>query len=416
MFKKVIYLLVMTLLVIFMSIIITNAQEVPVHEKLSHGFVKLNNDLAVAIVKLEKNNEYKSIMATVAIKKLSPSDLEYPLRGEHAIITLDLIDDQGEIFSTDHDLNYIEEYLYCLPKGFVFTEEFSTSAPLLAFNHIKTINILGHEVNLVELDLGSLESTDLIIHATERVQISKWLDFKIDGIIDNKLKDFKRFYLKGTIMNSSYDDKGITITLVCQDKDGKLFNMDGGYYEIGGKSYKVFVLSLGSSVKIENVRACLTRPNPYEEGALFVLPIHDKIPFFYPPTINYIGSLVPKCLKISYDDPPRLERRRTDSTHLCDFVWETEVRVQRVKRYDYSSGSYKTGDYYKITVAFDKGEGSLITGVYSQKGNFIESGGHSPGAFFTYKRTIVIPGEATNSNLHVEETEEEVDFYKLMKK
>ena len=86
MFKKRKYLLVLVILLIFStSIMITIAQEVPVHEKLSPGFVKLNNDFAVAIVNLEKKDEYKYITATVAIKKLSPSDLKYPLRGEHAI-------------------------------------------------------------------------------------------------------------------------------------------------------------------------------------------------------------------------------------------------------------------------------------------------------------------------------------------
>ena len=201
MFKKVIYLLVMTLLVIFMSIIITNAQEVPVHEKLSRGFVKLNNDLAVAVVKLGKNGNH--ITATIAIKKLSSSNFKYPLRDESAEITLDLIDDQGEIFSTNYDFPHLREYLCRLPKGFVLTEEFSTSAPALALNHIKIINLSGQKVNLVELALGPLESFDSTIHATERVQLNKWLDFRIDGIIDNALKDFQDLYIKGTIMNSS---------------------------------------------------------------------------------------------------------------------------------------------------------------------------------------------------------------------
>ena len=74
----------------------------------------------------------------------------------------------------------------------------------------------------------------------------------------------------------------------------------------------------------------------------------------------------------------------------------------------------RSGDNYKITVTFDKGEGSLIKGIYSKKGNFIEWGNYSPGVFIS-KWTIVIPGEATNSNLHIEETEEKVDFYKLMR-
>jgi len=100
-------------------------------------------------------------------------------------------------------------------------------------------------------------------------------------------------------------------------------------------------------------------------------------------------------LEISYDDPPRLERRVQHSTHLCDFVWETEVRMDHVKIHDRSGDNYKTGDYYKITVAFDKGEGSLIKGIYSNKGIFIEWGDYSPGVFID-KWTIVIPGGATN--------------------
>jgi len=288
MFKKRKYLLVLVILLIFStSIIITIAQEVPVHEKLSPGFVKLNNDLAVAIVKLEKRDEYKSITAIVAIKRISPSQFKYPRR-EDTIVSLDLIDDQGEIFSTDHDFSYLMDVLYPLPKGFVFTEEFSTAAPSLAWNHIKTINLLGHKVNLVELDLGSLESIDFIIHATERVQLNKWLDFKIDGIIDTKLKDFKRFYLKGTFMNSSYDDKIVTIRLTCQNKNGQLYYADSGYCSISGKSSKVFAFSLGKYVKIEDVRACLISATPGTsisiKASLFILPINDKIPFFYPPT------------------------------------------------------------------------------------------------------------------------------------
>jgi len=288
MFKKRKYLLVLVILLIFStSIIITIAQEVPVHEKLSPVFVKLNNDLAVAIVKLEKRDEYKYITATVAIKRISPSQFKYP-RQEDTIVTLDLIDDQGEIFSTNHDFRYLMNVLYPLPKGFVFTEEFSTAAPSLAWNHIKTINLLGHKVNLVEFDLGSLENIDFIIHATERVQLNRWLDFKIDGIIDNKLKDFKRFYLKGTFMNSSYDDKIVTISLTCQNKNGQLYYADSGYCSISGKSSKVFALSLGKYVKIEDVRACLIRANPEAslsiKAPLFILPINDKIPFFYPPT------------------------------------------------------------------------------------------------------------------------------------
>jgi len=288
MFKKRKYLLVLVILLIFStSIIITIAQEVPVHEKLSPVFVKLNNDFAVAIVKLEKRDEYKYITATVAIKRISPSQFKYP-RQEDTIVTLDLIDDQGEIFSTNHDFRYLMNVLYPLPKGFVFTEEFSTAAPSLAWNHIKTINLLGHKVNLVEFDLGSLENIDFIIHATERVQLNRWLDFKIDGIIDNKLKDFKRFYLKGTFMNSSYDDKIVTISLTCQNKNGQLYYADSGYCSISGKSSKVFALSLGKYVKIEDVRACLIRANPEAslsiKAPLFILPINDKIPFFYPPT------------------------------------------------------------------------------------------------------------------------------------
>jgi hypothetical protein len=288
MFKKRKYLLVLVILLIFStSIMITIAQEVPVHEKLSPGFVKLNNDLAVAIVKLEKSNQSSSIRATIAIKRISPSRLEYP-RQEDTIVTLDLIDDQGEVFSTNHDFHYLMDFLYPLPMGFVFTEEFSTAAPSLAWNHIKTINLLGHKVNLVELDLGSLESIVFIVHPTERVQLNKWLDFKIDGIIDNKSKDFKRFYLKGNIMNSSYDDKIVTISLTCQNKNGQLFYADDGYCPISGKSSMVFAFSLGKYVKIEDLRACLIRANPEVglsiKASLFILPITDKIPFFYPPT------------------------------------------------------------------------------------------------------------------------------------
>ncbi len=289
MFKKRKYLLVLVILLIFStSIIITIAQEVPVHEKLSPGFVKLNNDFAVAIVNLEKKDEYKYITATVAIKRISPSQFIYPPCREDTIVTLDLIDDQGEIFSTNHDFRYLMDVLYPLPKGFVFTEEFSTAAPSLAWNHIKTINLLGHKVNLVELDLGSLENIDFIVHATERVQLNKWLDFKIDGIIDTKLKDFKRFYLKGTFMNSSYDDKIVTIRLTCQNKNGQLYYADSGYCSISGKSSKVFAFSLGKYVKIEDVRACLISATPGTgisiKASLFILPINDKIPFFYPPT------------------------------------------------------------------------------------------------------------------------------------
>ncbi len=394
MFKKRKYLLVLVILLIFStSIMITIAQEVPVHEKLSPGFVKLNNDFAVAIVNLERKDEYKYITATVAIKKLSPSDLKYPLRGEHAIITLNLIDDQGEIFSTDHDLNYIQEYLYCLPKGFVFTEEFSTSAPVLALNHIKTINILGHEVNLVELDLGSLENTDLIIHATERVQLNKWLDFKIDGIIDSALKDFQDLYIKGTIMNSSYDDKDITINLSYQNKNGQLFYTDGTSYKISGKSSKSFALSLGSSVKKEEVRACLVRPNPYEEGSLFILPMHDKIPFFYPPTINYTGGPARKYYKVFYD-PPKLKTISRPS-HLNDFVWETKVEMHRV--------GYTSHAYFKFVMSFDRGEGTFKTGIYSNTGNPIEEDMHSGSN--KIRPNIIFPDEATSASFYIDFSE-----------
>jgi hypothetical protein len=70
----------------------------------------------------------------------------------------------------------------------------------------------------------------------------------------------------------------------------------------------------------------------------------------------------------------------------------------------------RSGDNYKITVTFDKGEGSLIKGIYSKKGNFIKWGEHSPGAFFTYKWIMLIPGEATNLNLHVKEIINKIFF------
>jgi len=356
------------------------------------NFIKLNNDFAVSVVKLEKN-EYNRITAIIAIKKLSPSDFKYH-DNKSATITLDLIDDQGEIFSTTNYLCYfIEQNLYKLPKGFILTRELSTSAPALALNHIKTIKLLGQKVNLIELALEPLENLECIIHATEDVQLDKWLDFKINGIIDNKLKGFRGYYIKGTIRNSSYDNKEITIGLTCQNKNGKLFYADGRRCEISGKSYKVFAISLDTS-KIEEVGACIINVRKYDNELkdykqfLFIVPMH-KMPFFYPPTIHYIGS-APKYWKVFYDDPPRLETFKS-STHY-DFAWKTNVGMDHVSRW---------GDDYKFIVSFDKGEGILRRGIHSKTGKFIEWDAHD--AVYRTEWTIVFPGEATNANFHIEE-------------
>ena len=371
------------------------------HEKLSRGFVKLNNDFAVAIVRLEKN-EYNRITAILAIKKLSPSDFKHD---ESVMLTLDLIDDQGEIFHTIKSLfpgwtNYYKDISYKLPKGFIITVEYNTEAPALALNHIKTINLLGQKVNLIELALEPLENFDCIVHATEDVQLDKWLDFKIDGIIDNKLKNSVGsygYYLKGTIGNSSYEKKkDVKISLIYQNKNGELYQTDGAQCEISGKSSKSFAISLHSShlSKIEDVRAFIVNVRKYDkelEGykqVFFIMPMHE-MPFYYPPTIHYIGSS-PKCWKITYDDIPRLKIVKS-STNLNNFRWKTSVYMKQLcKRF-----------CYKFTVSFDKGEGTLIGQGHHATGNFIEQ--DSLDYAFGLEWTITFPDEATNANFHIEQ-------------
>ena len=64
---------------------------------------------------------------------------------------------------------------------------------------------------------------------------------------------------------------------------------------------------------------------------------------------------------------------------------------------------YTSHAYFKFVMSFDRGEGTLIKGIYSNTGNPIEEDMHS--GYYKLRPTIVFPDEATSASFYIDFSE-----------